>query len=77
MKNGLEEYGEMLVGGVVAVMILALIFSAGLLSVVGKEHSYRKKTIVTIRIFKTFQKCVKEQHQKFFITNKSSGMQGI
>lgn len=61
MKNGLEEYGEILVGGIVAVMILVLLFSAGLLSVIGNRTQLQKKDYKNYQDFKVFSElCQRE-----------------
>ena len=76
MKNGLEEYGEMLVGGVVAGMILALIFSAGLLSVVGKRTQLQKKDYSNYQDFQNFSKVCQRTAPKIFYNEQKQWYAG-
>lgn len=71
MKNGLEEYGEILVGGIVAVMILVLLFSAGLLSVIGNRTQLQKKDYKNYQDFKVFSElCQREAPTIFYNEEK-------
>ena len=76
MKNGLEEYGEMLIGGVVAVMILVLIFSAGLLSVVGKRAQLQKKDYSNYQDFQIFSKVCQRTAPKIFYNEQKQWYAG-
>lgn len=71
MKNGLEEYGEILVGGIAAVMILVLLFSAGLLSGIGNRAQLQKKDYKNYQDFKVFSElCQRETPQIFYNEQK-------